>query len=178
MVDAVDKPFNDSIHRGRGAQSAPIFFYEFDKQGDVSITNQATSPFQAQTVFDKQLYAVSYQAIVTGNTAWAMVCRDEVNKLGPISGGKHAGQPMPGDPVNWCDLDNYNGGPDLARAKRKGTALGINVLGDLNRDDGILLGTASFKKPDGTNLCNQPRKSYYSGGLAVEFRFSSPMQLN
>jgi hypothetical protein len=152
--------------------------YEFDENGNVIVSNQHQNPFLAQNVFDKQLYALSFQAITTGDTAWTLTCRDEVNHLGTISGGKHGGQPLPGDPVNWCDLASYDGEVASARKKKKGIALGIKPCGSICEDGGIPLDSAYFSFLDGRTLSNQPRKSYYAGGLAVEFRLSPSMQVN
>jgi hypothetical protein len=173
VLQVVDSYFRDSARCGSGTQSFPLFVYEFDKEGKVVVTNHREIPFLAQTVLENQVYALSFQAINTGTSTWTMSFRDQVRSLGTIYGGKHAGQSMPGDPVNWCDLARYDGGLEQAQMKRKGVALGIMPVGDAAPGDGIALGTAFFNKLNGTNLSAQPRKNYYGGGLAVEFRLSS-----
>jgi hypothetical protein len=178
VVNGVFNHFTELATAGTGSRIYPNYLYEFDEKGEVLVTNQHENPFLNQTVYDNQLYGISFKAITTGKSTWTVSCRDEVNNLGTICGGKHAGQSMSGNPVNWCDLVCYDGDVDLAKKKKKGMSLGIKPCGAVGADDGVLLNTAYFSKLDGQNLNHQPRKNYYAGGLAVEFRICSPMQIN
>jgi hypothetical protein len=177
VLQAVHSYFSEHARSGSGLQSYPMYVYEFDRAGNVVIINHRELPFLAQTIFENQVYALSFQAMTTGDLTWIMSYRNQVDKLGTVCGGKHAGQSMPGDPVDWCDLARYDGGVDQAIAERKGVALGItpasNAAGQGSDSSGIPLSTAQFSKVKGGNLSAQPRKNYYSGGLAVEFKLSS-----
>jgi hypothetical protein len=178
VLQAVDSYFGDNAHSGSGVRCFPLFIYEFDKAGNVVIINHREIPFLAQTVDENQLYALSFQAMTAGTNVWSVSCRDQVNRLGTQYGGKHAGQSMPGDPVNWCDLARFDGSLEQAKIEGKGNVLGIAALGEQTADSGIALDTASFEKLNGAGLEAQPRKNYYAGGLAVEFRLSSTAKIS
>jgi hypothetical protein len=179
VISIMDTPFFDPSTSGSATPAC--FVYECDRQGNVTVTRQDNTPFLSEEIFENQLYTVDFQALITGNRVWTMSFRDQVDKLGTTSGGKHAGQPLAGDPVNWCELKEFNGSVESAFAKTKGgKALGLSISGEPapGTNGGITLASASFQHTWGDALANQPRKSYYSGGLGVEFVLSSPRMAN
>ncbi len=91
-----------------------------------------------------------------------IIFRKNDKRLGTQTGGKHAGQPIAGTPLNWCELSEYGGDDFIAGAVRKGRlASGLTLLNPSG-------GNSVFRGFDGKTICLQPRKSYYSGGLAVD----------
>jgi hypothetical protein len=195
VEDAVSAPFADCARVGSGSRQSPNLFYELDSDGRVRISNLRQSPFYEidangstnqnhaganqlarECVYENQNYAVSYDAITAGGYSWMMVYRNYARTLGTIAGGKHAGELFPGDPVDWCELSSFDS--DLYQAFRKGKgaqALRLQVNGQSYCQDGVMLQGAYFTKQDGNLLSHQPRRSQYSGGLAVYFGLSSPL---
>lgn len=196
VIDAVCEPFVQSTHAGSGLTLYPNLFYEIDANGRVRISNLRQSPFFAtdpeigidhskqkpqphlsECIYDQQDYALNFDAITAGAYSWMMVYRNYTRALGTVSGGKHAGQVLPGDPVNWCELTQFDSDPDQAFEKGKGEkALGLQAQGAMYDERAVMLEGAHFTKRNGSPLSNQPRKSYYSGGLAVYFELSSPLE--
>ncbi len=177
LMEMFDKPFNDPETLKSGMIDRPYLVYEFDRQGRVIVSNLKATPFMRQTVHENQRYALGLNAITFGNYSWTLSFRDQVSELGLLSGGRHGGQSLAGEPINWCELKEFNSSPELASLKGKGGKwLGLNVIGsstDLSRE-AVSLATASFvRQSDGSDI-SQARKSYYSGGMAVEFVLSSP----
>ena len=108
-----------------------------------------------------------------------MVYRNYTRKLGTVLGGKHAGQVFSGDPVNWCELSQFSSAPEQALEKGRGEqALGLQLHGQMYDDRAVMLNGAHFTKTNGCVLSHQPRRSYYSGGLAVYFELSSPLEVS
>src|SRR5262249_42014417 len=118
----------------------------------------------------------------TYGSSWAMVMRDYVRNLGSSGGGRHAGQLLPGSAVNWCDLAQFDGGNDQARTKGKGASVqSIAPHGQLETAFGngaIALDGSYFSMSNGHSLPCQPRRTYYSGGLAAYFELSGAMKSN
>jgi hypothetical protein len=193
VIDAIIAPFTDCAQSGSGYRQSPNLFYEFASDGRIRITNLKQSPFyeintnggtsasninQAlrQCVYDRQNYAFSYDAITAGGYSWMMVYRNYARTLGTVLGGKHAGQVLPGDPVNWCELARFDSDSTQASKKGKGEqALCLQANGPMYDQEAIKLDGAYFTKRDGNPLSNQPRRSQYSGGLAAYFELSSPL---
>jgi len=180
LLEVVNTDFRtlaDSEARGSGNKRFPVFTLEFDRTGKVVVSNCKRNPFIAQTVFQNQCFAMTNPALAYGGTGLTMSCRDEVRNLGTLAGGKHAGQTISGNPVNWCELAYFDGDEDTAFKLGKGSkALGLSVRGN---NHGVAGGksavsehSAHFYKADGGELTYQPRKEYYSGGLAVEIQLS------
>jgi hypothetical protein len=96
-----------------------MFVYKFNANGTVSVSNQKITPYPYASESENQLYADSFAAIVSGDTAfpknsdeipllkkkggkgiitltnnWDIYIRDECRTPGDINGGKHAGEPM------------------------------------------------------------------------------------
>lgn len=178
VLDVVHIPFKSIVRNGSGSWQYPYLIYEFDTSGQIVTTNLKQTPFQEQTISENQNYACSLNAIHARGANWTMVFRDQVRRLGTLAGGKHAGQSLPGNPINWCELALFDAGIQQARAKGKGEALGFIVHGQQANGFGqgaIALEGAYFTSSSGTKLSNQPRKNYYSGGSCVYFELSSPL---
>lgn len=193
VIDAVSEPFVESTRAGSGPRLYPNLFYEIDANGRVCVRNLRQNPFFASDsgighskqkfqprltacIYDQQDYALNFNAIIAGSYSWMMVYRNYTRALGTASGGKHAGQVLPGDPVNWCELSRYGSGPEQAFEKGKGEkALGLQAQGAMYDESAVMLEGAHFTKRNGSPLSNQPRRSHYSGGLAVYFELSSPI---
>ena len=85
----------------------------------------------------------------------------------------HAGQPLAGTPLNWCELAEYGGDEQIAAKLNKGhlgTKLTLadpsgNTQVDAAINDPNL---AIFQSFDGKAIFHQPRRSFYSGGLALD----------
>ncbi|MBX9669291.1 MAG: hypothetical protein K2X93_16825 [Candidatus Obscuribacterales bacterium] len=177
ILEMLDRPFNDPRTLRTGTIDRPYLAFEFDRYGRIHVTNLKNSPFMRQTVHENQRYALGLNAITFGECSWTLSFRDQVSELGLLSGGRHAGQSLPGEPVNWCELEEFNSSPDSAAEKGKGSrGLGLNVVGCSSGliKDSVSLASAFFvRQSDGVGV-SQARKSYYSGGMAVEFVVSSP----
>lgn len=198
VLDAVSEPFMESALGGSGPKLYPNLFYEIDTNGRVRVSNLRQNPFfpnnsangigrskqklqqhLSACIYDQQDYALNFNAITAGAYSWMMVYRNYTRSLGTASGGKHAGQVLPGDPVNWCELTEFDSCPEQAFEKGKGEkALGLQAQGAMYDETAVKLEGAHFTKRNGSPLSNQPRKSYYSGGLAVYFELSSPIALD
>jgi hypothetical protein len=160
-----------------GDPASPSLLFEFDAAGNVLVRNCNRNPFISEIVDENQSYAVNYQPVQLGSTLWNIGCRDEVRKLGSQAGGKHAGQPVVGNPVNWCELAYFDGSSEASMKRAKGgKALGLVVTGSnqgcAGGEQAVSQASAQFSKLDGGSLSHAPRKSYYSGGLAVDIEMS------
>lgn len=180
LLAAMDQPLAELSRVGAGSCEYPTFLFEFDKEGNVVVTNAKHDPFTSQCVNENQTYAMACDAVKAG-TSWTLKFRDQVHALGTEYGGKHGGQAMPGNPVNWCDLEDFGGSVKAARQKGKGQALGISATGASDRCDGgsaaVSIADSRFTNLDGSNLA-QPRKDWYAGGMAVSFEVSSPRDIS
>lgn len=180
LLAIVNEPFRslaDGQAKGSGDSKFPAFTYEFDRDGNVIVSNHKRNPFISQTVHENQCFAISDQARTAGGASCLVSCRDQVRNSGIAHGGKHAGQLMPGNPINWCELPYFDGSVDAAAQKGYGSkALALTVKGN-NRGcaggkSAVSVSSAQFYSLDDKVLPVQPRKSYYSGGLAVEIQVS------
>lgn len=143
--------------------------YEFDSQGKVVISSLPALPLPISVVSDHQLF------VETSCNNYTIGCYNNVYNLGTINGGKHAGQLLAGDPINWCDLSYFGLSPEQARDEGKGSATGLTATNekDLITDiPGAVSKDLAQFEIDNKAIDAQPRKSYYSGGLAVELSIS------
>ena len=143
--------------------------FDLGVDGKVYITRGSENPFNSTRVNEKQLYCFSSNAFKTGQGECTLVFTDQVHRLGPTKGGRHAGMPVPSPTVNWVDLSTYCGNVDLADRLGRGHKLGLDARGERSKlnDDGIAADGAYYERPLRGRLANCPHKSYYSGGLAV-----------
>ena len=161
-MNALNQEFNRSL-------TSSNLLYEFDANGNVVITSLPVMPLPISVVSDQQLFVeTSYQN-------HSISCYNNVYNLGTICGGKHAGQPLEGNPINWCDLPYFGLSADLARNEGKGTATGLSTNNSIQIDSqipGAVLKDVAEFTVNGKEVAAKPRMSYYSGGLAVEFSIS------
>jgi hypothetical protein len=153
-----------------------IYAYEFSKNGTINRRVLAKDPFPVGVTADAQIETIA-DTTVAGGYAPVIIFRDNVANPGTVYGGKHGGQPFPGDPLNWCDLADYSGseetGAQLGKGKR-GTGLamlsqpGAGASAGAAQAGGISKLTNLFQSVAGNALSNQPRRSYYSGGLGLD----------
>jgi Putative Flp pilus-assembly TadE/G-like len=180
-IDAVlamlDDPFSKNPLNG-------IYIYEFDRGGHISRRILARDPFPVGVTSESQFSATSNTTIQNGLSP-VIVFRNNVKNLGTASGGKHAGQPLPGYPLNWCELQEFGCdeqaalnackgrlGTKLTLVDPEGWASPSEAISNVNYN--------LFKTFDGKTLFMQPRRSFYSGGLALDIeiggtRFMDPM---
>jgi hypothetical protein len=139
--------------------------YEFDREGKVVTASLPNMPLPLSVLSDQQVF------VETRSQNYVIGCYDNVFNAGTINGGKHAGQPLEGDPINWCNL-SYYGLNDLSASTRgKGASTGLEVVGMQDQSSnipGAVSNDLAAFKINGTPVSMAPRKTYYSGGLAVE----------
>lgn len=144
-------------------QSGPnaIYAYEFNNDGNISRRVIAKDPFPRGFTSEAQV-STTVDTSTNAGISPIIIFRNNVKRLSPHTGGKHAGQPIAGTPLNWCELTDYGGDDFIAGAVRKGRlATGLTLMNPSSS-------TSTFRGADGTTICLQPRKSYYSGGLAID----------
>ena len=144
-------------------QSRPndLYAYEFKNDGSISRRIIAKSPFPPGVTSEGQV-STTVDTSTTAGLNPIIIFRNNVKRLGIHTGGKHAGQPIAGSPLNWCELAEYGGDDFIAGAVHKGRlATGLTLQNPLDAK-------SSFKGADGKTVSLQPRRSYYSGGLAVD----------
>jgi hypothetical protein len=167
-IDAVLDMMNESFR----SAPAQIYAYEFAKEGAISRRIIARDPFPIGVTSDAQNQTVVDTSIQGGMTP-IIIFRDDVKTLGTTHGGRHAGQPLAGYPLNWCELADYGGdehtastlekgrlGTRLTLVNAAGTALPEEAINDPN--------FALFQSFEGKRVFHQPRRSFYSGGLALD----------
>ncbi len=155
-------------------QSGPaeIYAYEFKKDGGISRRIIARDPFPISVTAENQFSTIADTTLQGGITP-IIIFRNDVKNLSLAKGGKHCGQPLTGYPLNWCELPEYGGDEHVAVALGKGR-LGthltvIDPRGTAQPDEAINDPNFSlFKTFDGSTLFLQPRRSFYSGGLALD----------
>ena len=103
-IDSLIAALNTKISRDC---SQPCLLYEFNQDGYVLTRSLSETPFSSQAVSENQRYLLTFDGLADGASIWAISLRDEVSNLGTLSGGKHAGQSIAADAVNWCDLQVY-----------------------------------------------------------------------
>lgn len=133
------------------------FRLNFKPDGTISLT-YALTPFSNVPASENQLYGVALDAMTTGTdlpVTWTAVMRDQSRIMGRSLGGRHAGQPSTGSPLDYINLTLFGGAPGSSP---------LNYVGGLLELAGIPLNP-------------QPRKNYMSGGMAVEFQIRTPLIL-
>lgn len=144
-----------------------LYAYEFANNGTISRRIIDRDPFPIGVTSDAQ-FSTMVDTSVQGDKTPIIIFRNNVKRLGTIYGGKHAGQPLAGIPANWCELQEYGGGEQLAAKLgrgRLGTGLVISDQTYQNRNTNVL--TKAFCTLTGQDAI-QPRTSFYSGGLALD----------
>ena len=172
-IDSLMAALNTKIDRDG---SKPCILYEFNQDGYVLTRCLSDTPFSSQSVLENQRYILTYDGIADGASIWAVSLRDEVSNLGIIRGGKHAGQSLPADAVNWCDLQVYGAQMiDPAAAGKGREVVGLTPHGTvLQGGQAIATDGVYFTSPEGLDVSLQPRSTYYAGGEAVVLEISSP----
>jgi hypothetical protein len=167
-IDAVIAMVDESFKSGPNQ----IYAYEFAHNGAISRRIISKDPFPVGVTADSQMQTIA-DTNIQGGLAPIIIFRDDVGVLGRKKGGLHAGQPLAGNPLNWCELPEYGGdehmaaglgkghlGTKLTMVDPNGTALPDEAINDPN--------FALFRSFDGKTLFHQPRRSFYSGGLALD----------
>lgn len=163
-IDSVIAMLNDQFKTGPNE----VYAYEFTQDGSISRRVIDKDPFPVGVTSDAQVSTLA-DTHIQGDKQPIVIFRNNVKRLGTINGGKHGGQPLPGYPLNWCELQEYGGGEQLAAKLGRGR-LGTGLV----MTDPSYLASASIKDPTDLfrNLTGQstqqPRKSFYSGGLALD----------
>ncbi len=164
ILTMINEPFLSS--------SNAFYVYEFTKTGTISRRLLRKDPFPVGVTSDCQCSVIANTAVQGGVTP-IIVFRNDVKHLGLTTGGKHAGQPLAGDPIDWCELADFGGDSIVARDLNKGrlgTRLTVvdpaNPAYPLDSDRRVNLDI--FRTFDGRSLAAQPRKNFYSGGLAMD----------
>jgi hypothetical protein len=166
-IDATMNAMNNSFNVTLKSSS---IIYEFDATGNLLTASMPSMPFPMSVLSDRQLFVESR------SDAYSICCYDNVWNVGTIRGGKHAGQPLAGDPINWCELPYFQQSPEAAKSAGKAESTGLTPVSLKQQlceiPGGIPTETAAFTA-NGRLVSTQPRKSYYSGGLAVELSISA-----
>jgi hypothetical protein len=165
QIESVRTMLNDQFT----ADSSQIYAYEFTRDGTISRRTIDKDPFPPGVTSDAQFSTVADTRIQEERTP-IVIFRNNVKRLGTISGGKHGGQPLAGNPINWCELQEFGGGEQLAAKLGRGR-LGTGLV----MTDPNYIASAQVADPV-SNLfqsltgqtTQQPRKSFYSGGLALD----------
>lgn len=154
-------------------QSKPndLYAYEFKNNGSISRRVISKNPFPPGVTSESQV-STTVDTCTNGGANPIIIFRNNVKRLGTQTGGKHAGQPIAGNPLNWCEIAEYGGDDFIAGAVHKGRlATGLTLANPFDAN-------SSFRGADGKTICLQPRKSYYSGGLAVDIEIGGLVQPN
>lgn len=147
-------------------QSGPndIYAYEFGSNGNINRRVIAKDPFFRGLTSDAQ-ESVTVDTSTNYNTNPIIIFRNNVKNLGIQSGGKHGGQPLAGYPLNWCEIADYGGDENIAGRVLKGRlGTGFTLTDPTGGDPSQSI----FRGSDGKSICLQPRRSFYSGGLALD----------
>ncbi len=146
-----------------------IYAYEFNNNGNISRRIIAKDPFPPGVTSEAQV-STTIDTSTTAGINPIIIFRNNVKRLGTQSGGKHAGQPISGSPLNWCELAEYGGDDFIAGSVRKGKfATGLLLQNPSDANSG-------FVTFDGKASGLQPRRSFYSGGLAVDIEIGGLQQ--
>jgi hypothetical protein len=154
--------------------------YDIGHDGQVLVSYADVIPFRYSQVSENQLYGYSPQVIIGGDgSRCSITLFDNVYQLGNADGGKHAGQAIEGEAINWMQLPRYGGTKEQEWTLQRGSSsLGIYPIGDssISGSGGIAANErAFFASQDGVPLKEQPRRSYLCGGLAVLIQLSRAM---
>jgi hypothetical protein len=174
LISGLRRPFKDI----RGVNNGGVFLVlDFDVKGDLNTQATTVLPFAYQSLQERQSFLLASKAFELGGIPWSMACYDQVAKKGRVLGGKHAGQALPGNPVNWCELPVYGGSLEAASLKGKGGRnLGLRLFGAPSAVGGsgaVALEKAQFQLENGKEV--PLRRSYYSGGMTGFVELSMAM---
>jgi hypothetical protein len=156
-----------------GQTIASSFVMEVAADGTVIIAPMRQNPFLGATVHENQLYAMSTEPEDFGNSTWMVMCRDEVNHLGRSAGGRHAGQLLPGNPVNWDELTYYVD-PAFIQAASTRKPSGIKLSGRPGPGGGIAFAGAQLELEHVRDRPCRLRTSDCAASLAAEINFQPP----
>ena len=165
-LDAIMSMVNDPFH----SRPDEVYVYEFANNGTISRRALPRDPFQVGVTADAQSSVIADTNIQAGVTP-VIIFRNDVKRLGTRAGGKHGGQPLAGDPLNWCEMQEFGGDELLAQGLGKGrlgTRLTVVDTSNPAMQTNKSVNFDVFRKIDGRSLQIQPRKSFYSGGLALD----------
>lgn len=166
-IDAILSMVNEPFRNG----PKEVYAYEFATNGTISRRVLSRDPFPVGVTCESQLSSVVDTSIHNGMSP-IIVFRNNVKNLGTEFGGKHAGQPLPGMPLNWCELPDFGGDEQMALRLGKGRlATGLTIADPFGQSLKLSAGDPNntlFRNQKGDGLATQPRRSYYSGGLALD----------
>ncbi len=166
-IDAVLSMVNEPFRNG----PKEVYAYEFATNGTISRRVLSRDPFPVGVTCESQLHSVVDTSIHNGMSP-IIVFRNNVKNLGTALGGKHAGQPLPGYPLNWCELPDFGGDEQMALRLGKGhLATGLTIADPFGQSLKISANDPTntlFRNGKGNSIAMQPRRSYYSGGLALD----------
>ena len=182
-LDAVLSMINESFR----CEPSEVYAYEFVPDGRISRRTLTRDPFPVGVTADAQ-YSTVVDASLQGGLAPIIVFRNDVKRIGVGSGGKHGGQPLAGYPLNWCELREFGGDEAMAQQLGKGrlgthmAMVGNDVdpyefLKRAGSNQGDSGGQIVFCSSDGKPLTLQPRKNFYSGGLALDIEIGGTRQI-
>ncbi len=129
-IDAVLAMVNDTFRSGINYGYA----YEFAKDGSICRFDLPNKPDAVRIISDKQISSTADTSTHSGLNP-IIIFRDNVSRLGTEYGGKHAGQPLTGDPLTAFEMQNFTGLEQLAsslgvrKSCSQGIALDIEVGG-------------------------------------------------
>lgn len=169
LFNAFDTSLTDSDSSNRFCR------FDIGSDGTVYVTRSRQSPFPPQQVRENQIY--SYVPAALAKSLSGVTVFDHVHRLGNTNGGQHGGQVAEAESVNWSELPEYEGSCDKATTMGRGSKhLGIEANGaeSFISPGGIQTTSASFITKSGTQLKQQPRRTYLSGGLAVLIQITAP----
>lgn len=167
-IDAVKGMMQQQLR----SASNEIYAYEFAPDGSISRRVIAKDPFPVGMTAESQYQSMVDTKIQSGLTPM-IIFRNDVRQLGQQNGGKHAGQPLAGNPINWCEIAEYGGDESMAENLGKGRLGTKLTLFDTSREESDQETSNSpgynlFRTFEGKEMTLQPRRSFYSGGLAVD----------
>lgn len=140
-----------------------IQIYEFSKDGTISRRSLPKFPFPRGFTSDNQV-SVTADTRIQGGISPIIIFKNNVRYLGTKYGGKHGGQPVAGLQLNWCESHEFGGDEFIARKLEKGRLVNnISVAGTKSR-----LNNLAFSLLNGKPLAYAPRRTIYSGGLALD----------
>jgi len=167
QIDSVLATLNQRLE---GNSPQPSFVLGIASDGTVILSQLLMRSFPELVTYENQWSAIS-DPLLMGNSHWTVTCRDEVHSLGTIAGGKHAGEPLPGNPINWDELSGFVSEP-FAHAAQSRRPWGVALTGIPSVDGGIAFLGAQLTGKNGRELERALRTSTYAAGLAGEIVIS------
>lgn len=151
--------------------------FDLGANGVVNVARTAESPFASTAIHEGQLFCFAPGSLKSKGGMCTTTFVDQVHNLGSAYGGRHAGQVMPSESLNWIELPQYGGSLHWAKNLGRGLSLGLVPQGKVSMlgDGGIDIADSSFETAKHKPITKQPRKSYYSGGLAVSIQILQPI---